>query len=383
MTVLIVVPWPLRSIGGHQRLTRELGRTLATAHGWAVHVAGGTGLPGSRAVAVDASGPIREVRLPLAPDMPTSWWRSHTTSARHLRLHGLDEVADRVRPDVVMYAAHYSAAAEQAAQVAARLRVPFVALPAIHLDQRGHVNRLARRFYRSADLVVCLSGAERWWLRRRAGLSGNRALWLRCGWDASPVHRRKACDPVLRLLTVGTFAGHKQVDHQLRAIAHLRHTRGRRARLVVAGTLGDRGTLEHLRQMTSRLNIEHDVEFLPDCPADRLRDLYRDADCLLFTSRSESLGLAVLDAIGFGVMPVVYPHPAYGRLVRSSAAGVVATKAAPEALADAVELASRGLAPARDAIRQGWLQRRSWPRASAPLADALQQLVSGALRAHP
>lgn len=383
MTLLIVVSWPLASHGGGQRLAREVGIALATHHGWNVHVAAGSGPPGTPPVPVEHSAPIREVRLPLARSANSSWWRAVCRAndvAWNTHLHELDALADDVRPDVVMCVTHYSSAAEQTAAVAARLRVPFVFLPAIHLDHRRHVDMRARRFYQSADLVVCLSGAERWWLRRRAQLPVDRALWLRCGWDGSAVSRMDASHTTLRLLTVGAFAGHKQVDHQLRAVAHARDTLGLRTRLIVAGALGDPATLERSRQLARRLGVEDDVDFRPDCPDAELRRLYRDSDCFLFTSRSESFGLVVLDAIGFGLLPVVYPHPTYGRLVKSSGFGVVAQRATPAALADAVALAARGLVPSREGVRLNWLRRRSWSRVSAPLHDALRRLTAESSR---
>jgi glycosyltransferase involved in cell wall biosynthesis len=375
MTVLIVLPWPLRSPGGGQRLARDIGVALATHHGWNVHIAAGAGLPGSPPVPVEDSATIQETRIPTALLGQSSWWRRSTDFAWDTHLPGLESMAGDVRPDVVMFAAHYSAAAEQTAAVAARLRVPFVLLPAIHLDHRRHVDRRARRFYQSADLVVCQSAAERWWLRRRAGLPGDRVLWLRCGWDGAAVRRTPTRARDVRLLTVSAFSGHKQVDHQLRAMAHVRKAHGLRTRLVVAGALADPTILEALRRLARSLNIEGDVEFRPDCTDAELRQCHRDSDYFLFTSRSESFGLAVLDAIGAGLVPVVYPHSTYGRLVRSSRSGVIATRATPAALADALALAERGLVPADDRVRKTWLDRRSWSRVSAALADALRRVT--------
>lgn len=379
MTLLIVVPWPLRSHGGGQRLAREVGVALATHHKWTVHIAAGSGPPGTPHVPVEHTGSLREVRLPLARSATPSVWRSGDI-AWNTELRGLDALADDVCPDVILFATHYSAAAEQTAAVAARRRVPFVLLPGIHLDHRRHVDMRARRFYRSIDLVVCLSAAERWWLRRRAGLPRDHTLWLRCGWDGPALRRTEAHHTPLHLLTVGAFEPHKQVDHQLRAVAHLKDTLGVHARLTVAGALGDPATLDRSRQLAQRLGINDDVEFHTDCTDAELSRLYRNADCFLFTSRSESFGLAVLDAIGNGLVPVVYPHPTYGRLVKSSGSGVVATRATPAALAEAVAITARDRGPSRDSVRLPWLRRRLWSRASAPLADALLRLTTASPR---
>lgn len=376
VTLLVVTPWPLGSRGGGPRLAREVAVAMATHHGWRVHVAAGTGLPGSPAVPVDNTGLVREIRVPLVQHTGARrwWWDRCDNIASAAHLEGLDPLADAARPDVIMYASHYSSAAEQTAAVAARLRTPFVLLPAIHLDHRRHVDRSARRFYRSADLVVCLSRAEREWLVRTARVPAEKVLWLQCGWHGPAANRSRPREHSVRLLTVAAFVRHKQVDHQLRALARMRDTLGLRARLTCAGALADASTLDRLRRLARRLDIEDDVAFRPDVPGADLARLYEDADYFLFTSRSESLGLVVLDAIASGLVPVVYPHPAYGQLVKSSGFGAVANRATPAALAEAVCLAESGLAPPDRGARLNWLRQRTWPLASAPLAGALRRL---------
>ena len=254
-----------------------------------------------------------------------SWWRRAGTVASRAHLQGLELLAETVRPDAIAYTPHYSSCAEQAAALAARLHLPFVLMPAIHLDHRRHVDRAARRFYRSADLVVCLSEAEREWLVRTVRVPATRTLLLECGWQGPVLTRAQpGVGRTVRLLTVGAFVRHKQVNHQLQAIARLRDRVGLRTHLTVAGALAEPAVLDRLRRLARRLHVEDDVAFLPDCADADLARLHAEADCFLFTSRSESFGLAVLDAIGFGTMPVVYSHPIYRRLVESSGYGVVA-----------------------------------------------------------
>src|SRR5262249_51406106 len=130
MRLLVVTPWPLASPGGAQRLAAGIARALASDHGFDVIVAAGSGAPGSAAVAPTIWP--REIRLTLVRESYV--------------LHRLEAVARDVEPDCILFASHYSASARQSADIAARLRVPFVLLPAIHLDRRNHTNGDARRF---------------------------------------------------------------------------------------------------------------------------------------------------------------------------------------------------------------------------------------------
>jgi len=374
--LLIVTPWPLDSRGGGQRLVKEVAVALATHHGLDVHVAAGTGLPGSPAVPIETAGAIHEVRVPLVLRPGASGRSRSENIAMTSYLHGLEPLAEAIRPDVIAFAPHYSSCTEQTAALAAQLRIPFVLMPAIHLDHRLHIGRAAMRLYRSADLVVCLSETERQWLLSTARVPDARLLLLECGWNGPVLARgrRGAGGDCVRLLTVGAFVRHKQVDHQVQAVARLRDRIGLHAHLTVAGALAEPAVLDRLRRLRRQLDLEPDVEFLPDCTDADLTRLYADANCFLFTSRSESFGLALLDAIGFGVLPVVYPHPIYSQLVESSGFGVVARRATPAALTDALRLAVNADTPADNGARLDWLQQRSWPQVSAPLAEALRRL---------
>jgi glycosyltransferase involved in cell wall biosynthesis len=86
----------------------------------------------------------------------------------------------------------------------------------------------------------------------------------------------------------------------LRAYAELRRL-GSTHRLVLAGQTGP--TAEDLRLLTA-LALDGWVEILTAVPPKTLRELYRNADCLVMTSREEGLGLVALEAMACGT-PVV------------------------------------------------------------------------------
>ncbi len=362
MRLLLVVPWPLTSHGGGQRLARELAVALRTHHQIDVHVAAGSGLPGGPVCAV-MEAPAREHRLPLVP------------ARRGWQLEGLVPLAERLRPDVLAFTSHASPCAEQAADAARRLAVPFVLLPAIHLDCRGHVDRKARRLYRAADLVLSQSPVEQRWLAETAGVKPDRLLQLDVGWSGPIVSRppRPAADPC-RILTVSSFAAHKQIDHQLAALARLRG-QGMAARLSVVGSCREPAVFDALIRQARRLGLDGSVAWYPDCADTHLAALHADADLFLFTSRSESFGLAVLDAIGYGVTPVVYPHPVYSPLVAAAGFGAVAARASVSRLSAAIATALQTPPGHDDQQRQTWLRQRDWSHVSAPLARALCQLA--------
>ena len=288
-------------------------------------------------------------------------------------LEGLEALAEEVNPDAVLYTPHFSSCAQQAAAIAERLRIPFLLWPAIHLDHARHTSRAARRFYRSAALVLCLSDVERDWLVRRAGLLPQQVVTLGYGWNGDATPRARAVIPTrpVRLLTVGAFARHKQLDHQLDALALLRGAFQVDARLTIAGALREPSVFERLRTRTRRRALEASVDFVTDCTDATIAELHAAADVFLFTSASESFGVALLEAIGCGTFPIAYPHPVYRGLIESSGFGLLAERSTPNALADAVGRALDARVTVSDQHRLRWLATRSWARITAPLAQAL------------
>jgi D-inositol-3-phosphate glycosyltransferase len=76
--------------------------------------------------------------------------------------------------------------------------------------------------------------------------------------------------------------------------------------LVVGGPSGPGGALEvgRLRELARSLGIAANVRFLPPVPHEEMADLYRAADVVVVPSRTESFGLAALEAQACGI-PVV------------------------------------------------------------------------------
>lgn len=379
MTLLIVTPWPLSSPGGAERLTLGLASSLAGEFGIDVVVAAGSGLCDDAPPPV-ASTTIREVRLPLVSATDGArrhaWmWCPHPSD---LQLRGLEELGTALRPQAVLYASHYSSCAEQAAKLAKRLGAPFAFLPAIHLDVRRHTTCGVQRFCAAADLLLGLSEAECEWLTGRAAVTPDRVVLLGCGWSGpvKPTRAPRSPQDPLRLLSVSAYARHKQLDHQLEAVALLRRAHGLDVRLTIAGALREPPLLDRLRRLASRLGIEEAVQFLADRDDATIAAAHASSHLFLFTSRSESFGVALLDAVGHGTWPVVYPHPIYRGLVEASQFGGVARYATPSALADAVVAALTDIPGAREDARRQWLERHSWRAIAGPFARWTLRLES-------
>ena len=112
------------------------------------------------------------------------------------------------------------------------------------------------------------------------------------------------------VLFVGRIQAHKGIDIAIRMLAELPGTvaigEGSPRLLVVGGPSGTDGTeeLDHLRKLAAELGVAGRVDFIAPRPHGRLADFYRSADLLVMPSRSESFGLAAVEAQACG-LPVV------------------------------------------------------------------------------
>ena len=149
------------------------------------------------------------------------------------------------------------------------------------------------------------------------------------------------------------------------------------ARLTIAGAAVEPAVIAKLARVRARLGLEANIDFAVDGSDEDIAHLYANADAFVFTSRSESFAVAVLEAIARATPPIVYPHPVYGGLVEASGFGYVAAELTPDALAAAVWSAIDATISGSDAQRTGWLAKHSPARVGAALAAMLDQLATG------
>lgn len=111
--------------------------------------------------------------------------------------------------------------------------------------------------------------------------------------------------PTPRFLFVGRTSSRKGILETLEAFAEIRARLLPTARLDVVGSGPE---LAAARELTARRGITEAVTFHGTvAPGERLSALYRDADVLLFLSRSESFPKVVLEAMAHSVLVVGTP----------------------------------------------------------------------------
>ncbi len=139
------------------------------------------------------------------------------------------------------------------------------------------------------------------------------------------------------LAFVGRVQQHKGPDVLIRAAAELRRRDPRLAdRLVVAvvGGVSGRGYGDReLPVLAAELGLGDAVRFLPPVAREGLPDVYRAADVLVMPSRSESFGLAALEAQACGTPVVAAPVGGLPVAVAHERSGLLTAGGTPEQIA--------------------------------------------------
>jgi len=238
----------------------------------------------------------------------------------------------------------------------------------------------------SADLVIAPSSAMRDALRAYG--AGGRIEILPTGLGAGcyepgdgarfrAAHAIPAGRPVV--LHVGRAAHEKNIDFLLRMFRQLKHSIPA-ALLVIAG---EGPALPHLKELARQLGIHHDVHFVGYLERGRaLPDCYAAGDVFAFSSRTETQGLVLLEAMAQGT-PVVSNAEMGTRdvLAQGRGARIVALDETAFAAATAELLSNpylRGeMSHAAREHALGW----SSPRMAERLAGLYQELVAARGRA--
>ena len=233
------------------------------------------------------------------------------------------------------------------AWVARRTRIPLVFTYHTQLEAYAHYVPLDPRFTRAvaasltrmyanaADVVIVPTIAMEQQLRTRGVVapivvvpSGIDVATFARGHRRDDLRAQLGVAPHQELvLAVGRLGREKNVELALEAFARTSRVD---ARLVLVGDGTHRGALEaHAR----RLGIAAHTTFAREFPREALPDAYASADAFLFTSRTETQGLVLVEALAAGA-PVIAVDTPQTREVVGDASRLVA--ADPQSVAAAL-----------------------------------------------
>lgn len=181
------------------------------------------------------------------------------------------------------------------------------------------------------------------------------------------------------MIYVGRWTAHKGLDRTLALLAALRAADAG-WRLIIAGREYDDINRHTLAQMTEAAGVTDAVVLLPNPDNETLRAAIGQASYGVCLSRHEGFGLAAIEAMSAGLVPILSAIPPFERLAGETLVPLIVPDDTHEA-AQAVQALHHRVAASHTALRtqsQKVVQRYSWRNVVGAYVEEYERAVQEA-----
>jgi glycosyltransferase involved in cell wall biosynthesis len=205
------------------------------------------------------------------------------------------------------------------------------------------------------------------------GVGPERIAVIEPGTERAPLARGSG-GPGVELLSVATVSARKGHDILIRALSGLRDLPWR---LTCAGSLDrDPGAVSRLREEIRARQLEARVQLVGELGGDRLAAAYDRADVFVLATRYEGYGMAVAEAIAYGLPVVATATGGIAEVVNTAGAGagIIVPPGDEEALAAALARIVGSGALRQELARHARAARErlaGWDHASRRMAEVV------------
>ena len=257
-------------------------------------------------------------------------------------------------------------------RIIALVHLPLAANVGIDPDTAARIAAAERRALSAAALVI-VTGTATLPLLAEFGIAGDRVVVVEPGTARAPLARGSG-GPPLALLSVATLNPGKGHEILLHALASIPHSGWH---LTCAGSMARHpATVDRVRATMRRLELEERVSLVGELDALRLAECYDGADVFVLATLRETYGMAVAEALAYGLPVVSTTTGAIPDLVGRDA-GLLAPPGNTEAFAAALArvLGDAGLrARLAEGARHVRDRLQSWDQAFGKMAAALDRV---------
>ncbi len=165
---------------------------------------------------------------------------------------------------------------------------------------------LTKQSARGYGAVVCCSESDQ---ERFETIAADRVRLVMNGVDVEKYRDAGSQSPARHAVTLGRFSNNKRLDNLLTVFAAL-VVRQPEWKLDIFGVPYD-VSQDDLKFMVEALGLQSNVTIQVGLPASEIRQALRRSTYFMSASEYEGFGLALVEAMSAGLMPVVQPNGAY------------------------------------------------------------------------
>ncbi len=199
-------------------------------------------------------------------------------------------------------------------------------------------------------LVGCsVSDSERF-----AEIAGTRVTTIENGVDLAKFGKKASPTPLKSIVAIGRFSNNKRLDRLIEVIADLAR-RDAAWHLHIVGTSSDWTTAD-LEAACATAGVAQNVTIHAELSDSDIARILGQSSFFLSASEYEGFGIALIEALSAGLIPIVHPNASFKTLAARHSAIRMADFANPSAVADEVEAAwrSQGAAVESDLSNYAW-----------------------------
>lgn len=180
-----------------------------------------------------------------------------------------------------------------------------------------------------------------------------------------------------RLVTIGRFSTNKRLDRLLDAFFVLVR-RDPDWRLDVCGSDAD-WTFARLQDEVRNRGLDRSVALHASPPNSMLRDICAQSSFFVSASEYEGFGLAMVEAMSAGLLPVVHRNNAFSAFAKAHGSVSLADFSSPESAASAIEAEWRNLNANPDlrADTRRVASKFAWPQTAARYNNLYRMALAG------
>ncbi len=179
--------------------------------------------------------------------------------------------------------------------------------------KKAHFQTITRQSLKNVSAIACVSQQDYNLLATITTVQKLQQIPNGINYETLSKNSIENRDPNL-LLSIGALSTNKRHDKLLEVFAQLIQSR-HEAKLVIVGA--DKGMLPILQDISQKLGIHNKVIFTGNISKDKLTYYLSKASIFLSASSYEGFGIALLEAMSAGCLPVVQPNTAHKELIHN------------------------------------------------------------------